>query len=62
MRIALSMIVSALRIGRNRHWSFVFFDHGAGLLGDPFGFLLGPDAPPFVGRFGVSDVAIGQTK
>jgi hypothetical protein len=63
MEIGFSMPVSAPRTGRNRHWSFISSDHGgAGLTGDPFSVHLCPDVPPFVGRVGVAEVAIGQTK
>jgi hypothetical protein len=59
MEIGFSVTVSVLRIGRNRHWSFL---PGTSFAGNRVGALLGLDALPFVGRLGIADLTVGQPK
>jgi hypothetical protein len=60
MEIGFSVMVFALRIGRNRHWSFVF------LLPcrprDSLGLFLGSDVFPLVGLLGIADPTICQSE
>jgi hypothetical protein len=62
MKTGFLSAFSALKTGRNRHWSFVFLSDGApsGMFRNCLCILDGPDVPPVVGRLGISDRAIRQ--
>jgi hypothetical protein len=60
MEIDVSVMVSALKIGRNRHWSFIFRALQTSLPRDCLGLFYCPDVLPFVSRLGISNLAIGQ--
>jgi hypothetical protein len=61
MDFGFLVTVSALRIGKNRHWSFVFLGiRHSSHARDFVGRFLGSDALPLVGRFGIANLAVRQ--
>ena len=59
MEIGFSVMDSALRIGRNRHWSFILLP---GRPRDSLGRFLGSDVLPLVCRPGIADLTIRQSE